>query len=116
MSHTNNPSVTQPPPISITCSKALPPPIHCSANLAAVTLPADSMVAHVDMHTGLAYKEGTHPAPLPADANQSYDRKPGGAAGSTQDTGDNSNAFALIPPSDPHSLSSSPTPGPSPSP
>ena len=78
-------------------------------------MPDDSIVDQVGLSSGSAFKEGMHLAPLPADANQSYERKPGGASGSTQDTGDNFSDFQLIT-SDPQNLSSSPTPGLSPSP
>ncbi|PYS74292.1 MAG: hypothetical protein DMF69_02180 [Acidobacteria bacterium] len=70
-----------------------------------------------------------HLAPLPSDANQSYERKPGGLSGSTQDTQDNFQDFHLLTPSDPQNIqgntpeptptpspSVSPTPNPSPSP
>jgi uncharacterized protein (TIGR03118 family) len=59
------------------------------------------------------FREGT---PLPQETSpavdHSYERKPGGAAGSTQDTGDNFNDFQLLTPSNPQNLSSPPTPAP----
>jgi hypothetical protein len=67
------------------------------------------------MSAGSAFKEGTNVAPLLSDANQSYERKPGGSSGSSQDTSDNFNDFQLIT-SDPQNLGNPPTPGVSPSP
>ena len=49
----------------------------------AVTLPDNSIVDQVGMSAGSAFKEGTNLAPLPSNANQSYERKPGGFNGST---------------------------------
>ncbi len=82
----------------------------------ALTTPDDSIVDAVGLSAGSAFREGTHLAPLPADANQGYERKPGGLNGSTQDTGDNVNDFQLLTPGDPQNLSSAPTPRPDPSP
>jgi predicted extracellular nuclease len=82
----------------------------------ALTLPDDSIVDQVGLSAGSAYKEGMHLAPLPSDANQSYERRPGGVNGSSQDTNDNFSDFQLLTPSDPQNMSSSPTPGPSPLP
>ena len=82
----------------------------------ALTLPDNTVVDQVGMSVGSAFSEGTNVAPQPGDANQSYERKPGGASGSTQDTGNNFDDFVLITPSDPQNLSSPPTPGASPGP
>jgi predicted extracellular nuclease len=82
----------------------------------AITLPNDAVVDQVGMSSGSAFIEGMNLAPLPSDANQSYERKPGGFSGSTQDTNDNFNDFQLLTPSDPQNLSSNPTPGPTPTP
>jgi len=82
----------------------------------ALTLPDDSVVDQVGLSPGSSYKEGMHLAPLPSDANQSYERKPGGSEGSTQDTNDNFSDFQLLTPSDPQNMNSGPTPGPSPIP
>jgi uncharacterized protein (TIGR03437 family) len=82
----------------------------------ALTLPDDSIVDQVGLSAGSAYKEGMHLAPLPGDANQSYERRPGGVNGSGQDSNDNFTDFQLLTPSDPQNMSSSPTPGPSPLP
>lgn len=82
----------------------------------ALTLPNDVLVDQVGFSSGSAFKEGIHLAPLPSDANQSYERRPGGALGSTLDTGDNFSDFVLISPGDPQNRNSSPTPGPSPTP
>ncbi len=82
----------------------------------ALATASDSIVDAVGMSAGSAFREGMHVAPLPGDANQSYERKPGGASGSTQDSSDNFTDFQLLTPSDPQNLSSNPTPGPSPGP
>jgi uncharacterized protein (TIGR03437 family) len=82
----------------------------------ALTLPDDSIVDQVGLSAGSTYKEGMHLASLPSDANQSYERRPGGVNGSGQDSNDNFSDFQLLTPSDPQNMSSSPTPGPSPLP
>ena len=82
----------------------------------ALTLPNDVVVDQVGMSSGAAFREGMHLAPLPSNANQSYERKPGGLNGSSQDSTDNFNDFQLLTPSDPQNLSANPTPGPSPTP
>ncbi|GAB4502310.1 MAG: hypothetical protein Fur0035_18580 [Anaerolineales bacterium] len=54
-----------------------------------------------------AYLEGQPLNPMTSSsADQSYERKPGGAFGSCQDTGDNHSDFAQIFPSSPQNLSS----------
>jgi hypothetical protein len=68
------------------------------------------------MSSGSSFKEGANLSPLLVDSNQSYERKPGGTAGSSQDTEDNFQDFQLLSPSDPQNLVSNPTPGPGPSP
>jgi uncharacterized protein (TIGR03437 family) len=82
----------------------------------AVTLANDVIVDQVGLSTGSAFREGMHLTPLPSDANQGYERRPGGGSGSAQDTNDNFNDFELLVPSDPQNLTSPPTPGPSPTP
>ncbi len=82
----------------------------------ALTLSDDSIIDQVGMSPGSAFKEGIHLAPLVSDANQSYERKPGGSNGSTQDTNDNFSDFLLLTPSEPQNLTSAPTPGPAPTP
>ncbi|MGH9971154.1 MAG: lamin tail domain-containing protein [Pyrinomonadaceae bacterium] len=82
----------------------------------ALTLPDDAIVDQVGMSLGSAFKEGMHLAPLPSDANQSYERRPGGAAGGIQDSNDNFGDFQMLTPSDPQNLSSNPTPEPTPAP
>jgi uncharacterized protein (TIGR03437 family) len=49
----------------------------------------------VGMGTGSAYKEGSTLTPLAGTANQSYERKPGGASGNGTDTNNNANDFYL---------------------
>jgi uncharacterized protein (TIGR03437 family) len=82
----------------------------------ALSLPDDFVVDQVGLSAGSAFREGVQLTPLAGDVNQSYERKPGGEFGSTQDTNDNISDFRLLTPSDPQNLSSPPTPDPSPSP
>lgn len=82
----------------------------------ALTLPDDTVIDQVGMSTGSAFKEGPILAVLTGTLDQSYERKPGGLSGSTQDTGDNKADFQLRQPGDPQNLSSNPTPGPMPTP
>jgi len=78
----------------------------------AVTQADDSIVDAVGMSVGSAFKEGTPLASLGAsNLNRGYERKPGGAAGSTQDTDDNSADFQVVTPSDPQSSASTCTTG-----
>lgn len=53
------------------------------------------IIDQVGMSSGSAYKEGTTLATTPSNINQSYERKPGGAQGNGQDTGNNSADFSL---------------------
>ena len=69
-----------------------------------------TILDQVGMSAGSAYKEGTTLTPLTTNTDQSYERKPGGAAGSTQDTNDNASDFQVRAGSDPQNLSSPPTP------
>ena len=82
----------------------------------AITLANDVVIDQVGFSEGSAFKEGMHLAPLPSDANQSYERRPGGSLGSSSDTGNNFSDFVLIAPSEPQNRVSNPTPGPVPSP
>jgi subtilisin-like proprotein convertase family protein len=83
----------------------------------AVTLADDTIIDQVGMSMNSAFKEGATLTPLAATAtNQSYERKPGGSSGSTQDTNTNTTDFQVITPSDPQNLLSSQTPGGSPTP
>lgn len=59
----------------------------------ALLRPDNSISDQVGMDNGSAYKEGTVLAPTALNANQSYERKPGGVSGHGIDTGDNSNDF-----------------------
>ena len=71
----------------------------------AVTLADNTVVDAVGLSTGSAFKEGTTLASLgTTNVNHSYERKPGGSAGSGQDTDDNSADFQVIAPSDPQNL------------
>ena len=82
----------------------------------ALTLANDAVVDAVGLSSGSVFNEGTNLARLPSDANQSYERKPGGLSGGTQDTGDNFADFQLLTPSDPQNLHSNATPSASPTP
>src|SRR2546427_7596643 len=76
----------------------------------------DSVVDQIGMNSGAAFKEGNVLAPLTTNVDRSYERKPGGTSGRTQDNNDKPKAYQLTSPSDPQKESSSSTPGPSPSP
>jgi uncharacterized protein len=66
-----------------------------------------TVVDAVGLSAGSAYKEGTPLASLGAsNLDRGYERKPGGAAGSGQDSDDNSADFALLTPSDPQNTAS----------
>ncbi len=54
-----------------------------------------SIIDAAGMSNGSAFKEGTPLAPLSANVNQSYERKPGGAFGNGTDTNNNSADFIL---------------------
>ncbi|PYR68929.1 MAG: hypothetical protein DMF88_07705, partial [Acidobacteria bacterium] len=71
----------------------------------------NSIVDQVGLSPGSAYKEGTPLASRgTANLNQGYERKLGGADGSSQDTNNNSADFQLKAPSDPQNLASAITP------
>jgi predicted extracellular nuclease len=76
----------------------------------AITLPDDTIVDQAGLSSGSAYQEGTPLASLgTSNLDHSYERKPGGAAGSGQDSDNNSADFQLIAPSDPQNTSSAPS-------
>jgi len=60
----------------------------------------------VGMSSGSAYQEGAMLAPLAGTADQSYERKPGGAFGNGVDTNDNAADFVLTSPGNPQNSSS----------
>ncbi len=62
-----------------------------------------TIIDQVGMSGGSAFKEGTTLAPLTTSTDRSYERRPGGAPGSTQDTDINENDFRLLTPSQPQS-------------
>jgi uncharacterized protein len=65
------------------------------------------VVDQVGMSVGSAYKEGTILSSLgTTNLNRSYERKPGGNAGSATDTDNNLSDFRLITPSDPQNSNS----------
>ena len=70
---------------------------------------ATTLLDQVGMSAGSAFQEGVTLAPLAGTANQSYERKGGGAAGSSVDANDNAADFQLVT-SDPQNLNSVPTP------
>ncbi|HJX90774.1 MAG TPA: lamin tail domain-containing protein, partial [Pyrinomonadaceae bacterium] len=82
----------------------------------ALTMADDTIIDQVGLSVGSAFKEGTNLPPLTTDSNQSYERKPGGASGSTLDTQNNLSDFQLLTSSDPQNTMSPPTPGVTPSP
>jgi Lamin Tail Domain/Calx-beta domain/Domain of unknown function (DUF4214) len=83
----------------------------------ALTLPDGTVVDQVGLSGGSAFKEGAPLASLgTSDSNRSYERKPGGAAGSGTDTDNNAGDFQLISPSDPQNSSGCIGPPPSPTP
>jgi uncharacterized repeat protein (TIGR01451 family) len=65
----------------------------------ALTIPGGTattgIIDQVGLSAGSAYKEGTSLAPLTTNTNQSYERKPGGAAGNGTDTNNNASDFLL---------------------
>ena len=82
----------------------------------ALTTADDTIIDQVGLSIGSAFKEGINLPPLATDSNQSYERKPGGASGSTLDTQNNLSDFQLLTSSDPQNTMSPPTPGVTPSP
>lgn len=80
----------------------------------ALTMPDNTILDQVGLNINSAFKEGNVLPNLgtttAANLNRGYERKPGGGAGSTQDTNDNLNDFMLLTPSDPQNLASAPVP------
>ncbi len=77
----------------------------------ALTIPGGTattgIIDQVGLSAGSAYKEGTPLAPFAGDAEQSYERKPGGAFGNGTDTDNNAADFLLnATSSNPQNLSS----------
>ena len=73
----------------------------------ALTTADGTIVDQVGMSSGSAYREGSTIDALTTSANRSYERRPGGSAGSSQDTDNNRSDFRLISPSSPQSAGSS---------
>lgn len=67
----------------------------------ALCRPDDSVVDQVGLSSGSAFKEGSTLAPNTANTNHSYERRPGGSAGSGQDTDNNQADFRAIAPAFP---------------
>jgi beta-lactamase superfamily II metal-dependent hydrolase len=77
----------------------------------AITTAADVVIDQAGSSAGSAFKEGSPLTPLgSSNLNRSYERKPGGVDGSTQDTGSNAADFVIRTPSDPQNLASAVTP------
>ncbi|MGA2505776.1 MAG: lamin tail domain-containing protein [Anaerolineales bacterium] len=66
-------------------------------------------VDSVGMTQGLAFTEGTPLSPFPANSDQSYERRQGGALGNCTDTDNNAFDFKLISPTGPQNLDSTPS-------
>jgi len=79
-----------------------------NGGIALMTSGGGTIIDQVGMSNNSAYKEGNILSPLAGGADQSYERKAGGAQGSCVDTNDNLNDFGPSPisPSDPQNLSS----------
>jgi hypothetical protein len=71
----------------------------------ALTLPDGTVVDQVGMSSGSVFKEGTPLAPLTANVNLAYARRPGDDAGNGQDTDNNQADFRLVSPSTPRNAS-----------
>jgi hypothetical protein len=70
-----------------------------------LTSPTEGMIDAAGMSVGSFFREGTPLVPLSTDANQSYERLPGGAAGHV-DTDNNFADFELLEPSNPQNSAS----------
>jgi len=82
----------------------------------AVVNNAGQIVDQVGMSNGSVFKEGEPLDPVTSNSNRSYERRPGGAAGSDQDTDDNSSDFQSRSQSDPQNAGASCTTGGDPNP
>lgn len=76
----------------------------------AITRADDTIVDQVGMSNGSAFKENRSLSPLTGNTDRSFERKAGGANGSTQDINDNPSDFQARTPSDPQNLQGTPTP------
>jgi DNA/RNA endonuclease G (NUC1) len=71
----------------------------------------NAIIDQAGMSAGSAYKETSQLSPqLTTNVDRCFERKPGGASGSTQDTDNNPVDFQLISPCAPQNLASTPTP------
>jgi lamin tail-like protein len=73
----------------------------------AVTMPDGTVIDQVGLDSGSSFKEGATLTPLTTSSNRGYERRPGGAAGSSQDTDNNQNDFHVISPSAPENARTS---------
>jgi YD repeat-containing protein len=74
-----------------------------------IVMPDETVVDRVGMSSGSAFKESRSLDPLAGNTEQSYERKPGGGSGSSQDTNDNPSDFLIRATSDPQNLHSAPS-------
>ncbi len=72
----------------------------------ALTMANDAIIDQVGMSATSAFKEGMPLAPLTANQDRSYERRPAGSAGSASDSDDNASDFALAAPSGPQNATS----------
>ncbi len=83
--------VTETPPAVLSAAG-----ISDNAGIAITLADGVTVIDAVGMSSGTIYKEGTFLTPLGSASNQSYERKPGGASDSCQDTVDNATDFSLL--------------------
>jgi hypothetical protein len=67
----------------------------------ALTMPDGTIVDQVGLSSGSAFREGSTLSPLISNSDRGYERRPGGASGSGQDSDNNQSDFRLILPSGP---------------
>lgn len=74
------------------------------------TIPTGVIIDQVGLCTTTIYKETSSLSSMSGTANQSYERKTGGSAGSCKDTDNNSADFTLVNPSNPQNSASAAVP------
>lgn len=75
-----------------------------------LTNDVDAIIDQVGLCSTTLYKEGSNLSAMSGTANQSYERKSGGSAGSCVDTDNNSSDFSLVTPSNPQNSASAAVP------
>lgn len=75
-----------------------------------LTNDVDAIIDQVGLCSTTLYKEGANLSAMSGTANQSYERKSGGSAGSCVDTDNNSSDFSLVTPSNPQNSASAAVP------